>query len=103
MIIERKPLAIYEVKDILEKVKETDKVKDLSIFLKKYCETDTKTGGKLREELTKLDIIKLKESDIIKIIDLMPENAVELNKIVSEASLDADETNKILNAIKSNK
>lgn len=103
MIKERKAVAMYEVEEILKDVKETDKNKDLKTFLKKFSETDAKKGRKLEEELKKLDIIKLKDSDIIKIIDILPDNAAELNKIVTENSLDADETNKILETVKNNK
>jgi len=103
MIKEKKPLAMCEVEGLLKKVKETDRIKDLKTFIKKFSETDEKKGKKIEEELEKLDIIKIKESDIKKIIDLLPENAAELNKIVTEASLDSDETNKILEAVKNNK
>jgi DNA-directed RNA polymerase subunit F len=47
--------------------------------------------------------MKLKNSDIIKIVEILPENAIELNKIVVEASLDEDEIKKILDIIKDNK
>lgn len=100
MIKERKPLALYEVIDTMGEIKETDKTKAIKSFIKKFSEIDSKEGSKLREELQKIDIIKLKETDIIKIVDLMPENAVELNKVVTESSLDSDETNKILETIK---
>jgi len=103
MIKDKKPLAMCEVEGIVKKVKETDRVKDLKAFIKKFSETDEKKGRKLEEELKKLDIIKIKETDIKKIIDLLPENAAELNKIVTEASLDSDETSKILGAVKNNK
>lgn len=103
MIKEKKPLCLYEVKDMTEDLKESEKVKEIKSYVKKFIKSDSKKSGKLKEELEKLGIIKLKEMDIVKIVDLLPENAVELNKIVTEASLDADETNKILETIKNNK
>lgn len=103
MIKERKPLGLFEVEEILETVKETDKTKEIKSYLKKFSNVDAKKSKKLKEELTGLGIVKLKEADIIKIIDIMPENAVELNKIVVDTSLDADETNKLLETIKKNK
>jgi DNA-directed RNA polymerase subunit F len=102
MIKERIPMTMYETKELIEKLKETDKIKELAIFIKKFEKTDAKTAKKLKEELEALDIIKLKTADIIKIVDIMPENIVELNKIVSEAGLDSDETNKILETVKKN-
>jgi len=103
MIKERTPLTIYETAEIIGNLKTTDKIKELKIFLKKFETIDIKKAKKIREKIEALEIIKLKNSDMIKIIDILPENAVELNKIVTEASLDADETNKILETIKDNK
>ena len=103
MIKERTPLTMNEVKELTEKIKETDKVKDMQAFIKKYSKLDEKKSKKLKEAIEQLDVIKLKRTDIIKIVDMVPENAVELNKIVTEASLDSDETSKILDAIKNNK
>jgi len=103
MIKEKTALAMYEAKEILEKIEETDRTKEVKNFIKKFSVIDEKKSKKLKEDLKKLDIIKLREQDILKIVDIAPENATELNKIVIEASLDADETNKILEAIKNNK
>jgi len=103
MIKERKPLNIYETLETIDSLKETDRSKDLKIFIKKFSKTTPAKAKKLNAALEALDIIKLKNSDIVKIIDIMPENAVELNKIFTEVSLDADETNKILDAIKNEK
>ena len=94
------PLSMYEARDLLGSLKETDRAKDLKAFIKKFGELSTEKANKLKEELTKLDIIRLKSADIVKIVDIFPENAAELNKIFTETSLDADETNKILEAIK---
>jgi len=103
MIKDRTPLAIYETKEIIEDLKETEKIKELKVFIKRFEKITGKEAKKLKEEIEALGIIKIKNSDIIKIIDILPENAIELNKIVTEAGLDADETNKILETIKKNK
>jgi len=103
MIKEKKPVAMYEAKEILENVAENDKTKDIEQFIKKFSKLTDEKAKKLKEALEKLDILKLRSSDIIKIVDVAPENAVELNKLFTEVSLDADETNKILETIKNNK
>jgi len=103
MIKNRTPLAMYEVKEIIKNTKETEKSKEIESMIKKFSKIDSKNAEKLKEALQGLDIIKLKQSDVIKIIDILPENAVELNKIFTEVALDADETNKILDTIKNNK
>jgi DNA-directed RNA polymerase subunit F len=101
MITERKPLTLHEAEEIISNLKETEKTKELKSFIKKFAKDDAKKAKKLKEELTNMNILKLKEKDIIKIVDIMPENAIELNKVVVEAGLDTDETNKILETIKS--
>jgi len=103
MIKERTPIAAYKVKNMLEDLKETDKSKDMKIFLKKFSNLSEAKSEKLEADLRSMDLIKLREADIIKIVDIAPENAAELNKILIDASLDADETNKILETIKSNR
>jgi len=103
MIKERTPLTMNEAKVILEGLKENDRNKDMKAFIKKFSKLDEKSSKKLEAELESLNLMKLRRTDIVKIVDLCPENAVELNKIFTETSLDADETNKILDAIKNNK
>ncbi len=103
MIKERIPLNMYETSEIIEDLKETDRSKDIKAFIKKFSETTPAKAKKIKAEIEGLGIIKLKNTDIVKIIDILPENAIELNKIFTEISLDADETNKILDAIKNNK
>lgn len=103
MIKDRKILNMYEAEEILKGLKETDKSNDLLLFIKKNSDINIKTAKKIKEELESLNLMKLKDSDIVKIIEILPENAVELNKIVIEASLDENEINKILDTIKNNK
>ena len=103
MIKDKIPVAMYEVETILESVKESEKTNDVKAYLKKFSKLDEKKAKKLKAELEEFNFAKLKQSDIIKIIDLLPENAVELNKIFTEVSLDSDEISKILDAIKNNK
>ena len=100
MIKERKPLNMCEVTEVLKEIKETDKTKELKSFIKDFCKVTPAKARELKEDLIKLDVIKLKEGDIAKIIDIMPEDAAELNKIFVDIALDSDETNKILETIK---
>ena len=45
-------------------------------------------------------MLKLKQEHIVKIVDLLPEDALDLNKIFTDVSLDEDETTKILEIVK---
>ena len=103
MIKDRKILTMYEADEILADLKETDKSREIRTFIKKFSNTDAKTAEKIKKELEALNLIKLKNSDIVKIVEILPENAIELNKIIIEASLDENEINKILDTIKTNK
>ncbi|MGC9309502.1 MAG: RNA polymerase Rpb4 family protein, partial [Candidatus Nanoarchaeia archaeon] len=69
-------------------------------FIKEFVKTKPEKAKEIREKLEKLDMLKLKPRHITKIIDFMPEDAEDLNKIISDASLNQEETNKILQAIK---
>lgn len=95
-IREEKPLTIAEV---IELIKNSESSKTTEDFLRGYCDTSIETVLKIRGELISLDLIKLKERDIVKIIDFMPQDAVELNKIIGDCNLDNDEVTKILNVI----
>ena len=45
----------------------------------------------------------MKPEDLVKIIDTLPEDSENLNKIFNDISLDEDESKKILQTIKENK
>jgi len=103
MINDKQALNMQEANEILGSITETDKIKDTKTFIKKFSKITPEKAKKLKEDLEKLDLLKMKSSDIAKVIDLLPADAVEINKIFVEVTLDADETNKILEAVKNNK
>ena len=102
MIIERTPLNMNEVEDILESLPDNPKKEEMNVFLKKFLKTKTEHAKKIKAELEKLDLLKIKQEHIVKIIDLLPSDASDLNKIFIDISLNEDETNKILEIIKKN-
>jgi DNA-directed RNA polymerase subunit F len=53
----------------------------------------------MKEELKALDLIRLKDVHIVKIIDFMPMDASELNKVIVEVSLDQEEITKVLDVV----
>lgn len=103
MILDRTPLNMNEVEDILKDIPEGAKKLEAEEYLKKYLKTKSSSAKKLKEELESLDILKIKREHIVKIIDLLPEDASDLNKIFVDIGLTEDETNKILDVIKNNK
>lgn len=99
MIKDNKPLSMAEAVEYIEKTK--DNGTDVAIsFVKKFTKLKSKEAKELREKIRKLDLMKVKEEHITKIIDLMPENREDLNKIFIDTSLDEDEAKKILETIK---
>lgn len=95
VIIEMKPLSMAETKEVI-----SEDEKDIAGFIKKFTKLSNKDAEKLREELTNLGLMKLKEEYLIKIIDLLPEDASDLNKIFVDVSLDEEEINKITEVVK---
>ncbi|NMB66937.1 hypothetical protein GYA25_02665 [Candidatus Woesearchaeota archaeon] len=69
-------------------------------FLKQFVKLSEKEARKLREELLLLNIDKLREEQIVKIIDILPDNQDELNKICNDVVFEENETNKIIETIK---
>jgi len=103
MIIDRTPLNMNEVEEILKDIPDSPKKEELENFFKKFVKTKPEQAKKIKEELEKLDMLKLKREYLVKIVDLLPKDASDLNKIFSDVSLNEDETNKILEIVKSAK
>jgi len=89
-----------EPMSIPESGKYVEKGSDFSTFVKKFTKLSPSEALEFREKLEKLDLMKLKTEYIVKIIDIMPENQEDLNKIFVGISLDEDESKKILDTVK---
>ncbi|MEK6875383.1 MAG: hypothetical protein AABX30_01745 [Nanoarchaeota archaeon] len=72
---------------------------DLIGFVKKFVKEDVDSRA-MKEKLNSLGLLKIKLEYIVKIIDLLPQNPLELNKIFTDVSLDENETKQILDTIK---
>jgi len=95
MIKNNEALSMPEAMEYIGKADSTD----VKGFIKKFTKLNSKEAKELRKKLGDLDMMKLRTEQIVKIIDLLPENQEDLNKIV-DVSLDEDETKKILETIK---
>jgi len=89
MINDSKPLSLAEVKEYLKNV-ENPVMHD---YLKKFCNIEPKEAEKLASEIRALNNPKVKESHIVKIVDFLPKDAEEVNKIFSDVSLSDEEAN----------
>ncbi|PIN93498.1 hypothetical protein COU56_03605 [Candidatus Pacearchaeota archaeon CG10_big_fil_rev_8_21_14_0_10_31_9] len=92
MIKEMKPLTLVEAQGL---VKANDGSKEIEPYFNKFIKISEKESGELKKELEGLDNHKMKPDHIIKIIDFLPEDASDLNKIFSDISLDENEIKQV--------
>ena len=69
-------------------------------FIKKFVKISPKEAKELRKKLEGLNLVKMDNMSISKLIDILPEKAEEVNKIFIDIGLDENETKKILDTIK---
>ncbi len=98
MIKNTEILSMAEASKYLDK--KDERGADALAFIKKFVKIDAKGAEEMKKKLKDLDLIKLRDEHIAKIIDMLPENSDELNKIFAGGSLDEDETKKILEIAK---
>ncbi len=97
MITNTEPLSMAESLEYMEG--EKDRGEEVKKFVKKFVKIKPEKAKELRKKLDALDLIKVKPEHIAKIIDILPENQENLNKIFNDVSLDEDESKKILQTI----
>jgi DNA-directed RNA polymerase subunit F len=102
-IIEEKPISMAELKDELKEIKKRDA--ELSFRTAKVSEqvdllkvVKTKDAEEMFEKIQKLNVPRLKDAQIYKIIDLLPQSNLDLKNIVQSYSLTVtnDNIDKIL-------
>jgi len=103
-IINETPLSMQQLRDKLDQVKKRDKdLNPRSIktydYINKFSKKDTK---KLRENLEKVGILRLKDKHINKIVDLLPKDIDELKSILigENLTLKQEDLTKIVETIK---
>ncbi|MBU0614474.1 MAG: hypothetical protein KJ601_00095 [Nanoarchaeota archaeon] len=103
-IISEKPVTMAYVRKELENIKKRDK--ELSFrsgkteeYLNQFADKNSK---ELQDKLTNLDIPRLKEEHIVKIVDIRPINEKDLKGILSNypMTITNDNLKKIIQAIK---
>lgn len=97
MIKDRTPISNAEVLEYIEKKQEKS---ELVGFIRKFTAITPEEAKELKQKLKDLEILKLGEKEIVKIIEILPEDEEDLNKIAIDVSLNEDETKKILDTIK---
>lgn len=102
-IIKKIPISLGEIKEIIGQKQEGEgkKIEMLREYINKFSKLNSVEAKKLREELRALNIAKLDEEHLVKIIDLLPIDADDIRKIFygSPISLNQNEIQKILEII----
>tara|TARA_B100000315_G_C14478315_1_gene541685 strand:- start:132 stop:431 length:300 start_codon:yes stop_codon:yes gene_type:complete len=97
MIQDKTPITLAHVSEYIDA---SEKDKPIVAYIKKYNKLSKADADKLIEEIRALDNPKIREETIIKIVDMHPEDAEDLNKIFLEVSLTEEESNSILALVK---
>jgi|TARA_B100002003_G_scaffold41362_1_gene36879 DNA-directed RNA polymerase subunit F len=95
-IKEEKPITMAEVVSLAG---DSDKGMAIKSFIKNFNKMPLDKALKMKKDLADLDLIRLKDTHIVKIVDFMPSGSAELNKIVMDVSLDQEEITKILDVV----
>ncbi len=105
-VISEEPVSESEVLEIVSnKAKDTEltyREEKILEFLRRFNRLSKNDYIKARKELLGLELSKLEEEHIIKILDLMPKNGTELRSIVSHSGtvLVDENVTKILDVLK---
>jgi DNA-directed RNA polymerase subunit F len=97
MLTNRKPLTLAATKSYITSLEERPVLHD---YFKKFSKLSKDKADKLYSEVETLNNPKLKTEHMVKIVDLLPEDAEDLNKICSDVSLSEEEINAILKIVK---
>ncbi len=98
MIKNSEPLSMAEATEFINK--EEGKETDMIGFIKKFNKLKSKEAKELKQEIARMDIIKITPEYLVKIADILPDSAEELNKIFADVSLDEDESRRVLESVK---
>ena len=96
MIRKSDPMSMAES---LKYIPEGEENAETIAFIKKFVKISPEDAEKMKEKIVSLELMKVRDIHVPKIIDLMPASSEELNKIFSDVSLDDEETKKILDIV----
>jgi len=104
-IISENPLTMAEVKESLSKVKEDElniRVNKTVEYLNQFAKLSYKDSKALVEKLTKIDVPRLKDKHICKIVDIMPTSTEELKSALQGYTITVNNENikKIISTVK---
>jgi DNA-directed RNA polymerase subunit F len=86
-IMSETPIGMVELRDELDKIKKRDKELNfrsakVEEYLNLFVHTNQKQYNEIKEKISKLQIPRLRDQHIYKIIDIMPENQEDLKSLL---------------------
>lgn len=106
-VLSETPITMVELKSELDKIKKRDeelnfRANKTDEYLSQFLEVSTKKGKELKEKLVSMDISRLKEEHITKIVDVMPQTVEELKVLLQGYVLTVSQDNmkKIIGVVK---
>lgn len=106
-ILKETPMTMAEVKEEIDRIKKRDKEPNVRIqkaeeYIGQFVKHNPKKIQEIKEKITKLDVPRLKEEQIIKIADLLPTTVEDLKLILQGYTLTVSNDNlkKIVEVVK---
>jgi DNA-directed RNA polymerase subunit F len=96
-MLSKKPLSMAETSTQIKGLSEN---KALEEYFKKFTKLSRDKAKSLAEQIRSLNNPKIKEEHVVKVVDFVPKDAEEVNKLFTDVSMSEDETNKILSITK---
>ncbi len=92
IIVEETPLAMVEVRELLTKIKKRDEELNFRAnktyeYLTEFAKLKPKEFEEIKQKLQALDVPRVKEQHILKLIDLLPKTVEEARTILGSYNL----------------
>lgn len=94
-ILSSRPLSLAEVAELSKKSKDFEN-KLTASYLKTFSSLKFSEAQEIEKKIKALDNVKIKDSHIVKVLDFMPQDAEDVNKIFSDSNLSEEEIKAIL-------
>ncbi|MCX6710771.1 MAG: hypothetical protein NTZ02_01635 [Candidatus Woesearchaeota archaeon] len=96
--LEEKPITMAELKEEVDSIKKRDaepnfRVNQTDDYLTSFTHILGKNALELKKQIEKLEIPRLKDAQICKIVDIMPETVEELKSVLEEYPITIVEKN----------
>ncbi len=96
MIKNMEPITLAEAKKLVD---ENEGREDVKEYFKKFMKLKEKEVIEMKKELEGLNNHKIRKENIVKIIDFLPEDASDINKIFTDVSLEENEIKQITDIV----